>query len=319
MTHGFDTLTREESFYANLMLQNQILGANGQRYEDLFVSVMTRRDVGFQPVKPQGSIGDEGNDGYVADDGRYYQVYSPEDPGANVATAAKKATDDFAKLKLKWNAEVPIIEFRFVFNDKYSGAYPEIEHALNALKTEHALDVSKTFLAKDLEREFMALSPSEMQAVLRSVIPHSQHIEDIEHDALTGILQHLVNNQTPLPDDALPSVPEFDAKIAFNGLNKADALLNYGNFQNAAVDEYFNRHGEFRKSDIRNRIAQSYENSKSVVDSEHSVTDSSNGDRTFFHLLNAISPNSVRQVQEAAIVLVAYFFEKCDVFEDPNA
>ena len=42
------------------------------------------------------------------------------------------------------------------------------------------------------------------------------------------------------------------------------------------------------------------------------------GDRVFFLLLNDIVPGATKQVQDAAIVLIAYFFEKCDVFEDPS-
>jgi hypothetical protein len=42
------------------------------------------------------------------------------------------------------------------------------------------------------------------------------------------------------------------------------------------------------------------------------------GDRVFFHMLNVVAPAATKQVQDAAIVLIAYFFEKCDVFEDPK-
>lgn len=317
MNQGLEKLTREESFFANVMFQNRILDANGQRYEDLFVAVMTRRVPGFRPIKPQGNKGDEANDGYVAEEGRYYQVYSPEEPTGKETTAASKATGDFARLKEKWHAERPILEYNFAFNDKYSGAYPEVEHALNALADEHCLS-AQPFLAKDLEREFMSLSPENMQAVLGAIIPDSASIEDIDHHALTGVLQHLVDNQAPLPDDGMPSVPDYETKLTFNSLKRAASLLTVGNYQNAAVENYFNRHGEYRKSDIRDRIARSYGYAKAEVDGSENLH-SSVGDRIFFRLLASICPNAERHVQDAAIVLIAYFFEKCDVFEDPKS
>ena len=99
--------------------------------------------------------------------------------------------------------------------------------------------------------------------------------------------------------------------------NRAASLLRVGNYQNVAVEEYFDRHGEFTKTDIRNRLAHSHEAARVDV-SGNAATDAPPGDRVFFHLLNDIAPGATKQVQDAAIVLVAYFFEKCDVFEDPS-
>ena len=53
--------------------------ADAQQYENLFIKIMGAYKKGFQPVKPHGNIGDRGNDGWVKDEGIYYQVYAPED------------------------------------------------------------------------------------------------------------------------------------------------------------------------------------------------------------------------------------------------
>jgi hypothetical protein len=278
---------------------------------------MTRRDPRFRPVKPQGSIGDQRNDGFIPEEGRYFQVYAPEEPGAKVVKAAEKARDDFANLKKHWEVDGPIVDFRFVFNDKYQGAYPSVEHALAELKRIHRLSTAKPFLAKDLEHEFWQLSTADKEAVLATVIPRPQHIEDIDYAAFTGILQHLVDSQAPLHAGMLPRVPDYDSKIQFNEIETTEHLLRVGNYQNAAVDQFFDQHGEFTRTDIRDRLAQSYEASREdelgVAGPEGAV-----GDRIFFRLLDTIAPNACRQVQNAAIVLIAYFFEKCDVFEDPE-
>ena len=174
MDETSERLAAEQLYFARVMFENRIRASTGQKYQDLFVSVMTKRNPDFRPVKPQGRIGDQGNDGFEPVDGRYYQVYAPEDPAARTGTAAKKVIDDFAKLKKYWEEDAVIVDYRFVFNDRYQGAYPEIEHALSELKKEHGLEVSQPFLAKDLEREFMELSTSDMQAVLQAVIPRPE-------------------------------------------------------------------------------------------------------------------------------------------------
>ena len=317
MNDASERLTPEQELFARVMFQNRIYQSNGQRYEDLFVDVMTRRDVGFIPVKPQGRRGDQGNDGFIPDDGRYFQVHAPEDPSDKATKAAKKASDDFAKLKDNWEHDASVVDYRFVFNNKYQGAFPDILHALAKLKEKHEIRTARPFLAADLEREFMQLPASEMHAVLGTVIPRPESIQDIDYAALTEVLQHLVANQRPLPAEGIPAVPDYDKKMQFNEIDRAASLLRVGNYQNAAVEEYFDRHGEFTKTDIRNRLAHSYEAARVDVNG-NAATDPPPGDRVFFLLLNDIAPKATKQVQDAGIVLIAYFFEKCDVFEDPS-
>jgi hypothetical protein len=155
-----------------------------------------------------------------------------------------------------------------------------------------------------------------MHAVLGTVIPRPEFIQDIDYAAFTELLQHLVANQRALPAQGVPTVPDYDNKIQFNHIDQAASLLRVGNYQNAAVEEYFDRHGEFTKTDIRNRLSQSYEAAK-VDMTDNAAGDICPGDRVFFRLLDDVAHGVTKQIQDAAIVLIAYFFEKCDVFEDP--
>lgn len=312
-----DQLTPEQRRFTHVMFQNRIYRSIGQRFEDFFVAIMTRRDPRFRPIKPQGRIGDQGNDGFNPDEGRYFQVYAPEDPTERVDRAAQKAKDDFGKLRRHWEKDSIIIDFRFVFNDKYQGAFPTVEHALAELKQLHSIAIAMPFLAKDLEAEFWLLSTADKEAVLEMVIPRSQYISDIDYGAFTEILQHLVDNQNPLPNDGPPAVPDYDNKIRFNGIDTASSLLRVGNYQNAAVDHYFDCHGQFTRKDVRDRLSHSYIDA-AAKDRESKLEREGAGDRIFFRLLNDIAPGARKPAQDAAIVLIAYFFEKCDVFEDPN-
>lgn len=318
MSDDQEQLTPEQLRFAHVMFQNRIYCSNGQRYEDFFIAIMTRRDSRFRPIKPQGNIGDQGNDGFIPEEGRYYQVFAPEDPKAKVDKAAEKARDDFDKLVKHWESDCKIVDFRFVFNDKYQGAYPTVEHALAELKTLHKISVAKPFLAKDLEIEFLQLSATDKVAVLETVIPRSQYISDIDYGLFTEILSFLVSNQKPLTNDGLLTVPDYNEKLRFNGIDAASSLLRVGNYQNAAVDEFFDSHGQFTRKDIRDRLAKSYDDAM-AKDRELNLTGDGVGDRVFFRLLNDIAPDAGKQAQDAAIVLIAYFFEKCDVFRDPSS
>jgi len=307
-------LTDEQLYFVRVVFQNRVLMANGQQYETLFVSVMTKRYPNFRPIKPQGSKGDQGNDGFIPEEGRYFQSYAPEKPSEKVKEAVEKATNDFAKIIDNWNDDAPVADYRFVFNDKFQGAFPDIEHAIVDVKNTHNLREAKPFLAKDLESEFMALSSADMAAVLGGVVPRAEFIPDIDFAALTEVLQHLVDNRLPIKDHDISTAPDFESKIKFNDIGAAECYLKAGNYQNAAVEEYFNKHGEYSRTQVRDLMANAYETSRCP---NSNVVETNQGDRVFFRLLDIVAPSSEPHVQEAALVLISYFFEKCDVFEDP--
>ena len=112
-------------------------------------------------------------------------------------------------------------------------------------------------------------------------------------------------------------VPDYEKKIGFNQIDTAAGLLRVGNYQNSAVDRFFDQHGEFTRKDIRNRLAHNYQEA-TLHEGTLPASESGVGDRVFFRMLSDIAPKANKQVQDAAIVLIAYFFEKCDVFEDPT-
>lgn len=140
--------------------------ANAQQYENLFVKIMGSYKQGFQPVKAYGNIGDRGNDGWVKDEGIYYQVYAPEDITKNSEDALTKAKQDFIKLKGYWDTIAPLKEYYFVVNDKYVGVGPHISKLLEEIKVENGLDKTGVILAQDLEHYFHDLKPEQKISIL---------------------------------------------------------------------------------------------------------------------------------------------------------
>lgn len=140
--------------------------AEGQKYEDLFVKIMAFHDPSFRPVKAYGNIGDRGNDGWVASNGKYYQCYAPSDMPNNTEAAIKKLEEDFDKLKSYWDDLATVKEFCFVVNDKFKGVSPHIYRAINKLKVDHNLDVADVFLAQQLEQILFNLSDAQIEYVV---------------------------------------------------------------------------------------------------------------------------------------------------------
>ena len=140
--------------------------ADAQQYENLFIKIMGAYKKGFQPVKPHGNIGDRGNDGWVKDEGIYYQVYAPEDITKNSLDSLNKAKDDFTKLKAYWDKISQVKEYYFVVNDKYKGVGPHISNLLAEIKITHGLEKTGLILAQNLGSYFHSLAPEQKTCII---------------------------------------------------------------------------------------------------------------------------------------------------------
>ncbi|MDC5842519.1 hypothetical protein OPW33_24645 [Vibrio europaeus] len=159
--------------------------STGQKYEDLFVKIMSYADINFKPVKAHGNIGDRGNDGWSSVSGRYYQSYAPDDLPENTENAIKKMKADFIKLKSFWDAICPVKEFVFVVNDKFLGVSPHITSAINEIKAENNLSHVEIFGASDLERTLFSLSTDQIaQIVGESRSDGQQHAASAPRNSL---------------------------------------------------------------------------------------------------------------------------------------
>ncbi len=309
-------LTREEIHFGRTQFHLLIYRSNGQQYQDLFVRIMSSRRAGFKTVKPHGKQGDRKNDGYEQEAGRYFQIYAPENPSAAVAAAVKKAVEDFKGLKEFWEKVSPIREYRFAFNDKYLGPYPEIETALTQLGKENGLAACGTFLAHDLLREFEQMDSAAMMDVV-GLLPNPANLRSLDFNTFSEVLTFIVQTNVSLDTSQL-NAANFDEKIRFNGLSKeVGTLLTHGSFQSGAVRRFFDTIGKISASTIRDALAAIYDAKKESAAVANLPTDR-RADIIFFEILQDIMPHQTRQLQDAAIVLMAHFFESCDIFEAPT-
>ena len=127
-------MDRDEKYLIRIMFQNKIYSSDAQEFENLFTKIMQYRYNDFRAVKPQGSLGDMKNDGYLIDDGAFYQVYGPEDISKSIDTAINKLEVDSEGLINKWN-KANINKFNYVVNDKYKGANVSVHQKLLKLDT----------------------------------------------------------------------------------------------------------------------------------------------------------------------------------------
>lgn len=317
-------MNTQEKIIARLMFKNKVLAADGQQFENLFVSIMGYARQDFRAIKPQGKIGDRKNDGCEPTVGRYYQVYAPEDATTKESNSVKKLETDFAGLKKYWTGlySAGIQEFFFVLNDRYKGAYPTTHKALSDLKKNHSLQKADVFACKDLERvTFDELGDDQVQVVV-GFIPDFSMVVKVDYQILTEVVAHILEN---IPDKAVPGKlisPEFETKLTFNELSAAAPYLKAGSYQSSSVELFFDRNVDFARQAVRQSLNDMY----IAAAQEGFIADPMIGltaqDQMYFYILSSATPlvgrDKLAATQRAVQVLLAYFFESCDIFEEPK-
>lgn len=309
-------MNKAERYMAKIIFRNHILQYKGQQFEDFFVKIMTTVNSEFQSVKAYGNIGDRKNDGFIRTTGTYYQVFSPEDitKDKTIYECVTKLKEDFEGLYQNWNDICPIKKYFFVINDKYEGLpAPIIEMVLklNGEKDYSEIEIS-TFTAKDLEAVFDSMDEFEMQDII-GYIP-DEVVPIVEYDALNETVTYLLNVEVPTDYKDNLTVPDFDEKIQFNNLSATvNSQLIMGSYQEGLLLQYFNENPGIKEV-LQKKFHALYEQAKNEIPE----TQDDYPDCRFFYILEHACPKRTLPIRTSVLVLMAYYFSSCDIFEEPK-
>jgi hypothetical protein len=294
-------------------LRTKSFKKTGRLYEDFFVMVMQHHNPNFRPVKPHGQFGDRKNDGFDKTTGTYYQVYAPEDLEKRKKKAAEKFKEDFDDLYKYWNDKVtPVREFFYVLNNKYRAVPQIIYPVLEEIKRKYSSVQVDILLNQDLEEIFLNLPDDKIYDII-GYIPDPQNMQVVDFTVMNQVIEYLLSIESSYIKEDIPDKPDFEKKIVFNKLSAYPAnLLRTGGYQASNLDEYFKYESQLKEilKKIFNNI---YKRGLEVV--PHG---GDKNDTVFFYILENASPNKKKPVQDAVLVLMSYYFEYCDIFEEPR-
>jgi hypothetical protein len=294
---------------ARTFFQNKIHEANGQSFQDIFVKIMNYKDRDFQSIKPYGNIGDRKNDGYIKAKGIYYQVYAPEDGGKNYSNVIKKLNTDFVGLQNQWGDTTPIQEFYFVLNDKFKGVNADCELELERVKKNNNLRKSSFITPKDLMNWLFELSDDQIIDIV-GFIPDPQNI-NLDYGVLTQVISYVMQLEFPINQNNEIELPNWNNKIQFNGLSESTKqLLNGAYFSVSSLEKYLRNDANFLEEELKNKIQGIY--------IEEKLT-GKKGDDLFILIAKKLAPRNQKMFLDAALVIMAKYFESCDIFEKPNS
>lgn len=300
-------MNTQEKTIARILFQNKINRANGQKFEDIFTSIMNYAEQGFQQIKPWGNIGDRKNDGYIKSKGVYFQVFAPEEIGKSYVDIVDKIETDFSGLIKQWS---PIEEFYFVVNDKYLGVNADCEKKIQQIREDNNLDKTGFYTAKDLENLLFGLLDDQIFSIA-GFLPDPIQLQTMDYSILNEVIEFVMKSSLSVIMNDQIIVPDWDEKIKFNGLSNVSAsYLGNGYLQIGVLEKYLKNNGKFLSTELQKKFYQMYvtEKNKGKL-----------GDDLFWGVVNEASPKDELMYQAAVIVLMAKYFESCDIFEAPSS
>jgi hypothetical protein len=297
-------MTLQQAYY-ELKFENAFLTSKGDAFQSFFEKLMAmayRAD--FMPCRPWGKIGDKKNDGFLKSEKRLFQVYAPNEMVA--AKAIAKITEDFDGAKKHWGEHFD--KWAFVHNAT-DGLPPHVLKLLLDFESGNPGIKLEPWCMEELRPIFRNLSIEDKQSWF-GLAPTEETKAKLGFEELRVVLEKISSD--PAPDVAIvKDVPM--GKIEANALSESVAtLLKNGMIKAVLVQDFFN---QWHDQTLGERVAKAFKD-KYVALRAQSITPN----RIFTELQSWAGGDQLGtpEHQLAVLTVIAYYFERCDVFEEPR-
>jgi hypothetical protein len=297
-----DELTRA---WYDVVFERDFLKKGGNEFQDWFADLMEKAYPNdFQRVRPYGNIGDHKCDGYLVSTKTVFQVYAPY--AIDLATLLDKIDEDFLGAEAHWAERMRC--WTFVHNDHRGLPAPAVQK-LHDLRAQHKpLDVN-TWSLEELRGIMRNLKSADLGTLLGPG-PAARDLELLSFDKLRVVLLTVGRREAPDSTDIRPVSPE---KLKANALSRSSAtLLEVGRYKEKLVEEFFDG---WHDPTLGESIAGSFREKYRELRDQQTAPD------RIFGELHAYAGGGRRGDPEhevAVLAVLSYFFERCDIFEEPT-
>lgn len=290
----------ERSYY-EMAFDSFCLRRHGEEFQSLFQQIMGLRFPGdFIATRPWGNVGDRKNDGYHPSRRMLFQVYAPQEMTASAAI--EKINEDFTEAIEHW--EDHFSTWVFVHNTETLGP-PIIQHLLH-LGTLHPTITVTHWGLLELRQRLFELAHADIARILGPAPSHRDFV-GVRTTEIQEVINRISSQSWPTVSVA-HRVPH--DKLLLNGLSDAAKdLITMGLRGSEKVRTYFQNHHD---PGLGDRVAESFR------EEYQRLRDESWSPDEVFAFLQAFAggeaPAPPRQ-SVAVLVVLAFFFEECDIFE----
>lgn len=298
----------------SMYFENLLLRSSGDQFQKVFNELMTRAHDGYVSVQPWGALGDRGNDGYIATELRFFQLHAPSGAAPNAHVSFKKSVADFAKLL---GAYSNLKHYHFVLNDRFQGVPNPVSQAHNQLQQSNTQLIDCFPIGcLQLRSKFEGLS-QEKQVLIVGDLP-AKTPSELDLSVLGALLKDLADaedGEVSLTRIDLPA--EFDIKSEFNGFsNEIKLQLRHYARRSYLVDKMLSSRDPSWLQVISEEVGLRYKSVLNEVDPDRRLLKLA---ESLIPVLASAHPHSLKAYREAAYLVIAKYFETCDVFENPNS
>lgn len=317
-----------KGYIVRLMFKLKLYESHGDHFQQLFSAVMHYSDPGFKAVAPAGAWGDGGNDGWIENKGAYYQLYGPKASSkSNPIKELDKAITDFSKLEEKWGN---IKEYYFVINDRFEGGKANLQHELYAFKQQKGLDKCEVFYSRDILDRFMSLNEGIQMEILNGIpLLGDLVIEELDYTVLSDLIKKLLPS---LEENYFSfgflheNPPDFDEKLKLNKISQGIAKrIEKNSYLTYEIDTFLERQGDNVTQCLAIEINNLYKECKVVIPDK----EDDSADLRYMWMVDALVPKGLKNnraenrcaiiaYRNTAEIILAKFFETCDVYEHPD-
>ncbi len=285
------------------------LKAKGDEFQRLFEKLMGKAHPNdFMACRPWGNVGDRKNDGYLPSARTLFQSYAPNELSA--AEAIKKINEDFEGAKAHWKKYFG--EWTFVHNAPDGRLGPHIIEALNKLAQENP-DIKIGHCGwEEMLTKFRQLTLQDLESWFGPSLT-MEAIVNLGYIDLMAVLKHISVAPAPTTSE-VKDVSR--GKIEANLLSQVVAdFLKIGMQKSPLVMQFFDN---WKNPVYGEQIASAFKNQYVVL---RDATPALHPDEIFGQLEFWAGGvvNTTPTHRAAVLAVMAYLFDKCEIFEDAQA
>lgn len=285
------------------------LEAKGDGFQHLFEKLMGKAHPSdFMACRPWGNVGDRKNDGYLPSARMLFQIYAPIKLSAH--KAIKKINEDFGGAKTHWKKYFG--EWTFVHNEPDGRLSPQITEALLLIALENPNIRISTYGWEELLVKFRQLSLQDLESWFGPSLTMEANVS-LGYSDLVAVLTHISVAPAPTTSE-VKDVSR--GKIEANLLSQVVAdFLKIGMQKSPLVMQFFDN---WKNPVYGEQIASAF---KSQYVALRDATPARHPDEIFGQLESwAGGVVNTTPIHRAAVLAVmAYLFDKCEIFEDAQA
>lgn len=295
-------VTLQEAYYEE-KFKNLFYSTKGTAFQEFFEKLMgLAYKSDFMACRPWGNRGDRKNDGFLTSKRTLFQVYAPYD--MTEAEAIKKINEDFEGAKVYWGV---YFDRWFFVHNAYKGLPQHVIDTLLELRSKNLGVDIKPWGLEELLDIFRLLSPEDMESWFGPA-PSEETKATLTFKDIQVVLEN-IEGQSIEPDQAVRDVPR--GKIEANALSDGVAvMLKAGMAKTSLVSQFYE---QWHEPTFGERIAASFRSKYETF------RDDLTPNQVFEELQVWVggSDRGTPQHELAVLTVLAYYFERCDIFEEP--